>query len=461
MLLLDLAVRSSDIEAHYSDAGVMPREAMHLDAWNFVWSLHSLSGSTAFEAALFVLTGLGALCILVGYRTFWATLAMLVLELSMQARNPLIRDGQDDLLRILLFWSVFLPLGARWSLDARRGRTDWRARLGLLPAVAFVLQLGTIYVVGAFSKTQSPWWTSGQGVFFALNVGRYQTLLGQFLIQHPAPLVPLTYLVWTLEALGLPLLLCPPLAGRWRTVVVALFWSLHLGFGLGLRLGLFPYVSMAAWIFVLPEAFWDRLAKRFAWAGKNISTVAPAPLSPEVDRVWQRTRLAISGTLGVSLLLMVVSNVVQFWSPEIFRPFVWCADAIGLQQYWSVFAPHARSEAATTDFWLVADGQRDDDTHVALLGEPGELRWERPSLVSDEFANRRWRHYLANLMITWPPRSALYDTVLRSRAAYVHWLCQTYAPLKKVRLWVLKQPLARTDEEATRTELAELRCPRN
>ena len=29
-------------------------------------------------------------------------------------RNPLVIDGGDDFLRMLLFWGLFLPLGARW-----------------------------------------------------------------------------------------------------------------------------------------------------------------------------------------------------------------------------------------------------------------------------------------------------------------------------------------------------------
>ena len=35
----------------------------------------------------------------------------------MESRNPIILHGGDIVLRMMLFWSLFLPLGARWSAD--------------------------------------------------------------------------------------------------------------------------------------------------------------------------------------------------------------------------------------------------------------------------------------------------------------------------------------------------------
>ena len=41
---------------------------------------------------------------------------------SLLIRQPLVYMGGDSILRLTLFWSLFLPLRARFSLDARQGR---------------------------------------------------------------------------------------------------------------------------------------------------------------------------------------------------------------------------------------------------------------------------------------------------------------------------------------------------
>jgi hypothetical protein len=42
-------------------------------------------------------------------------------------RNPYILSGGDVLLRVVVFWAMFLPLGDRYSLDAYYG-TDTKHR---------------------------------------------------------------------------------------------------------------------------------------------------------------------------------------------------------------------------------------------------------------------------------------------------------------------------------------------
>ena len=47
ILLIDLAIRFQDLQAHYTDAGVLPRESAsdyYASTWR--WSLHQLSGES-------------------------------------------------------------------------------------------------------------------------------------------------------------------------------------------------------------------------------------------------------------------------------------------------------------------------------------------------------------------------------------------------------------------------------
>ncbi len=70
-----------------------------------------------FQALLFVVAAVAAVALLVGYRTWVASVVVWILLLSIQHRNPLVLGSGDDLLRMLLFWGMSLPLGAVWSVD--------------------------------------------------------------------------------------------------------------------------------------------------------------------------------------------------------------------------------------------------------------------------------------------------------------------------------------------------------
>ena len=103
VVLTDLAIRCSDFRAMYSSAGFAPvemvRELQRIPAW----SLHLLSGSDAWQMALFVLAALAAVALLLGYRTRWAVIASWVLLTSVQVRAPLTLNAGDTLLRVALF----------------------------------------------------------------------------------------------------------------------------------------------------------------------------------------------------------------------------------------------------------------------------------------------------------------------------------------------------------------------
>src|SRR5947199_1983538 len=70
VLIGDLAIRATDLEAHYTDAGVLPRSAL---APSWVLAPHLLHGSAWFQALLFPVAGVAAGMLLVGYRTRAAT----------------------------------------------------------------------------------------------------------------------------------------------------------------------------------------------------------------------------------------------------------------------------------------------------------------------------------------------------------------------------------------------------
>src|SRR3954452_22414312 len=117
LVLGDLAARATDLRAHYTDFGILPRAALSPFG---PASIHALSDSPWFLGTLFLIAALFALALLVGFQTRIACFVSWFLLLSLHGRNPIILQGGDILFRVLFFWSLFLPLGARFSLDALR-----------------------------------------------------------------------------------------------------------------------------------------------------------------------------------------------------------------------------------------------------------------------------------------------------------------------------------------------------
>ena len=109
LILLDLLQRSTDLVAHYTDYGVAPRTLV-MENLSSRWysSLHLMSGVWQLQALLFLIAGGAAIALLVGYRTRLATIVSWALFVSLCARNFYLVQGGDLLLRVVLFWGMFL-----------------------------------------------------------------------------------------------------------------------------------------------------------------------------------------------------------------------------------------------------------------------------------------------------------------------------------------------------------------
>ena len=127
-LLLDLFLRSFDLRAFYTDEGVLSRADWLEIAPKLHWSLHAASGDAWFQSILFIATAMFALCLLFGYRTRLMTFLCWAMTVSLLNRNTYISQAGDELLVILLFWAMFLPLHARYSVDAALSYSKTRSQ---------------------------------------------------------------------------------------------------------------------------------------------------------------------------------------------------------------------------------------------------------------------------------------------------------------------------------------------
>jgi HTTM domain len=408
LLLVDLASRARLLTTNYTDAGVHPRSVMlGLLEPGALPSLHMLAGSTRAELALFVVAGAAAVLLGLGWRTRVFTLVSWLLIDSLHTRNAFVLDGGDHLLRHLLFWSVFLPLGARFSLDARR-RVPQRGVSVCSPAsAALLLQAASVFLVTGLAKTGPEWTTDYTAIAYAIHRRWWILPFGEWLLAHPVLPRLLTPAVRWFEMLGPFLLFVPVANARFRLLGMLGFWGLLAGLALGFKLNLFPWIAGTALLPFLPTAAWEMLARRFA----VLRTLPSRP--PAVVPAWKRAVLglgnvAILGLLLTSVLWRNAATLSPVVAPP--APLEHLVTRLHLAQGWKMYAPSPRH----VDVWFEHRGRLANGAAVDLDRAKGGSGWDE--------VERAWHDYrfLYQLQKLAAPRWE------KLAGAYAQWLCRQW-----------------------------------
>ncbi len=450
VIIGDLATRARHLTAHYTELGVAPQDVVREDyGASCVLSVHWwLSGSPPAVMALFVLNGVLAALLAAGWHTRIMTALCWYLLASLHTRLQLLHTAGDTTLQLLLFWSLFLPLGARWSLDARRtsGMPADADRYVSPAGFALLAQVAFIYLFAVAHKILTPIWRDGEAVLYALNVDSYPTAVGAWLRQFEGALSAFTLATLAWELIGPLLPFIPGITALGRIVAVLGFWALHLGFGLSFNLGIFPFISSVAWLAFLPTELWDR------WLP---GSAAPAGAPPRRFNRW--AGYAALAALGLVFLVNVRS--VRIFRGLVPSPVTKLAGIPRLRQSWSMFTEFAYTGPYSG--WYVVEATRDgaagagDREPVDLLtGAP--RTWEPPRYATERYGTARWTqfHYY-------------YPDPLKSPywAPYSEWLCRTAAggdarqPVERVAIWYLMRVRdALGAEQIVKVQLHEHAC---
>lgn len=264
LVLVDLLNRITHIQAHYTDFGVLPRDILlKYYSQSTFFSFHLVSGSAGVQALLFLAAGVLAFLMMIGYKTRWTTFLSWVFLISLQNRNPLILQGGDVLFRVLFFWGMFLPLGAYYSIDSaltlKKTRQTSYFSLG---SAALMLQIAMIYLFAIALKDGSKWWPEGTATYYALMIDHFTTNFGQWLLGFEKLLPILTFGVFFLEGSAFFLLMLPGPFWQIRFGTALALIFMHFGFGLAMRLGLFPFIDFVSLLIFFPPPVWNYLGKR-------------------------------------------------------------------------------------------------------------------------------------------------------------------------------------------------------
>lgn len=402
MLLADLAIRAVDFSAMYTPDGILPAAVLREHAPEFgipplAPSIHLWVESPIGTAALFAFAGIAAALLLVGWQTQWMALVNFLLLHSLQLRSVPILNGADDLLRLYLLWGMLLPLGARWSLDARsRGRkgdldskTDASGCLSVA-TVGLVMQVILLYAASGAYKL-NPLWLEGRGLWEALH-SEIHLRPAAFFVRDWTPVVTVAnYLVIGLE-LGVPwLLLIPWRNAAIRLGVMAALLGMHLGIESVMAIGSFSWISAVGWMALIPTEVWDG-----RWASNP-----PLSDKPTLRSAWgwPGEAAATLALLGVLLLhatqfLLPSSKTNEYW---VNRP----ASYVGLSQQWYMFsAPQAAAHWPVATAYVPEKSDPQDEVRWRMLDlfkDGAPQRWEKPPLVARAYPNVRWLKYWVNI----------------------------------------------------------------
>jgi hypothetical protein len=366
ILLFDVLDRLRDLFSFFTDLGIVPRAVV--SAGPLRWSIFALAGTPTPTAALFLLGVPIAVALIVGYQTRVASVLGWVYVNSLMNRNPFVCDGGDAVLRLLLFWSMFADLGARFSLDCRLGRRTAQATVPALAIRCLQLQIAFIYLFTFFAKS-GVYWRDGSAVLRVLENPQWSRGIGPFLARSPLVCKALTRGTQLVEATFALLVFSPWRPRLTRAVAICGGVALHVGIFLTIRVGLFSLIMPVSYLVYLAPEWIDRAEY---WLCGELF-IAPAP--PGEPGAWtarfRRVGFALLALTFVPALLVQVVRVGS--SRPLPRPLAQWIAFFSLEQNWKMFAPDPpKFDFRWTGPGVLSDGRPIDvvSTVAPGLGRP-------------------------------------------------------------------------------------------
>ncbi|MCB0337995.1 MAG: HTTM domain-containing protein [Bdellovibrionales bacterium] len=416
LVLYDLFDRLRDLTAHYTDLGILPRSTyfkLFSDPW---WiSFHLAGGAWGFELILFSIHIACAIAFLFGYRTKLSTFLTWIFYVSLQWRNIYIGQGGDTLLRMILLWSIFMPMGACFSIDRIRNPLSNKLPTNVLTigTIAYYVQIILMYLCTATLKVGKEWFQENSAVAYALQIDQFARPIGVWLRQAPAEVLEFltqTTMIW--EYFAPILLLCPFFFGPLRTFIVFGFLALHAGFIATLAVGIFPFIAAVAMFGMLPNWFWDTLAKKIICRredGVDLLLTRTWPIESPLKKIGVFTKLlsvkvpiSIQNSIAQRLcaFLLLILTILYNIETLTLAPFIpnqirWITVFAHIDQSWLMFAPSPMK----FDGWEILEGTLEDGERIDLMRDLTKLEnkipvnWEKPDKIYSLYFRQRWRQY--------------------------------------------------------------------
>jgi hypothetical protein len=413
VILWDLFNRLTDLTAHYTDYGVLPREIARNIAYDpNYFSLHMLSGERYFQVFLFIIAIFSAIALLVGFKTRLFTLISWILLVSLHNRNVILLQGGDVLLRMVLLWSIFLPLGKKFSVDNLLNRTPKTiAKEDNLyfsaGSIALISQILFLYLFTVLRKDSPEWTQDYSAIYYTLSIDQFATSFSSFLYHSPLSMKILTAFVFWFEAISVILIISPWHKSFSRTIAIIGLCLLHIGIFVNLAIGFFPFVNFCVLIPLLPKYVLDWIENKHRsfksiFKLEGLRTHLIKPERNNNVRLLRKTIFWASSSLVTFLLFIVLLNnlfSISLYDLRKDKKLIDITNLLRLDQDWGMFAP----APLVDDGWFIIRGKLKDGEEKDLFSSFNgfdnlkNINWEKPRYVSELYKNDRWRKYFRRL----------------------------------------------------------------
>ena len=284
LLFIDVARRWPDVEAHYANTGWLTNHFMLFRPMSdHLFSVYLAFSTPAEVKTLMAFQLLVCVLFAVGWRTRLMHLLSAVLIVSLNSRNVMLENGGWVVLILLTVWTMFLPLGRRFSVDALLASLKARRESGIaelndpndpprptspvvsLAVAALIAQWVVIYYFNVVHKQGSEW-RDGTAVYYFFQQDRMVTALGAWLRDY----LPvggyrfMTYGALFMESAIALLLVVPFRAPVARMIAWGCCIALHLSIDAVVQLGPFSWAMVTAFWVLIPRELWETLGPRLS-----------------------------------------------------------------------------------------------------------------------------------------------------------------------------------------------------
>lgn len=383
VVLADIIIRWQDLDAFFTDAGLWPTELIHNFGWQKgYWSFHELSGTHAYATLMFSLHTVAAILLLFGYKTRLATFLVWVFTISLHNRNLFILQSGDDLLRITLFWALFMPWGNALSLDAKKYTS--RKKHFCMATLGYLCLISSVYIFTVVLKNSSEWRSESTAVYFALSLDQLRLPVGDWLYQHYGLMTLLTKLVFYAEIL-IPLLILFPSKNKWiKLSAFVILMCLHFGIGSSMYVGLFWIINIVTALAIIPTEFLDRF--------KLLAISNDAKIKRRSFGVVKY--LSNSFSVIIIILCFVLNlSYMPWFGYELDKPVTMVVNTLRLNQFWAMFSPHIMKE----DGWALHEGYTAEGKLWDLYYDLPYIYSVKPEHLVKTFKSDRWRKLAENM----------------------------------------------------------------
>lgn len=365
IIIIDLTMWALDLRAFFTDSGILPTDLLltYFPGEN-MRAFHSISWAYRRQVTLLILNYMIAFALLIGWNSRLMHILARAFFCSLNARNPIINSGADSVMRVLLFWSMFLPTHIRRSVDRKNKPKPVTPTFFSRATIGLVVQVASIYIRNYVVKTDPQRRVDFTATYTAMSIDMLRTDIWTRLYQFPGVMKLITQVRVSLEWRWI-LLFFIPWKQHWRRTCACLaFIAVHIGMAFTMKIGYFPLTCILAWVVLLPTEFRSYVFK---------------PETYVTSESYRTRSYGTSAFLVVCLLYLTMWNLrtTNFDKRDDYFPT--SINKYGfmfrLDQYWSMFAPYPLED----DGWFVVSGKTASGKRINLLEPNKPVYYEKPT----------------------------------------------------------------------------------